>query len=329
VDEGERSFEVSLLRLFISFVILVSSAIAIIVVAAAALLLNLPDVAQLEKCFTTSMFQVRLCPGSAQYVPLKSISPYVVHAVIAAEDGSFYAHQGFDWHEIQESFATNLRTGKLRRGGSTLTQQLAKNAFLTADKSYLRKLKEAYLAYAIEKRYPKDFILEKYLNAVEFGPGLFGVKAAALHYFQKSPAELHPLEAVYLAYLLPNPKGYSSTFRKGQLTPYARKMLGVILKRMSSFGKISAPAYRTAQENIDSFPWYGLTLASFQDTPSYSLDVTNFAPEGYDLDEQALEEIVAEDSAPAEPIDGETTPGADTDTSAEAEPSSADDEGMN
>ncbi len=85
---------------------------------------------------------VRLCPNADTYVSLKHISPYVAHAVIVSEDGSFYSHEGFDWHEMQASFEQNLKTGHLRRGGSTLTQQLAKNVYLSKEKSFWRKLKE-------------------------------------------------------------------------------------------------------------------------------------------------------------------------------------------
>lgn len=287
------------LKLFGNFVLLGASALFLVAVGIAAFIISLPDVGQLEKCFTTAMFQVRLCPESNQYVRLKSISPYVVHAVIASEDGSFYSHKGFDWHEIEASFKTNLRAGKSARGGSTLTQQLAKNAFLSKDKSYWRKLKEAYLAYSIENRYSKDFILEKYLNVVEFGPGIYGVKAASIHYFQKSPSELHPLEAAFLAFLLPNPKSYSRSYTKGVLSPFARKMVTVILKRMASFGKLSRPAYQTAMASIGDFPWRGMTMDSFSGTPTYSLEANMVHSEDFDVDEEALDEIVEEDAAAA------------------------------
>jgi monofunctional biosynthetic peptidoglycan transglycosylase len=275
-----------------------ASAAVLLVVLGFALLMSLPDIGQLEKCFTTSMFQVHLCPGSNNYVALKNISPYMLHAVIAAEDGSFYSHQGFDFHEMEESFNANLKSGKIQRGGSTLTQQLAKNAFLDKEKSYWRKAKEAYLAYSIEHRYSKSFILEKYLNVVEFGPNLYGVKPAAQHYFHKGPSELTPLESAYLAYLLPNPKVYSKSFAKGSLTPFGKKMVSIILMRMKSFGKLSEQAYEYATSQIDAFPWAGITLASFSDLPSYNLD-TNVSPsqirDESPIDEEALEELLREE----------------------------------
>ncbi len=223
----------------------------------------------------------------------------MVHALIAAEDTSFYSHKGFDWHEIEASFTKNLQSGKVRRGGSTLTQQLAKNAFLSKEKSYWRKLKEAYLAYAIENRYSKDFILEKYLNVVEFGPGIYGVKSASIHYFQKSASELHPLEAAFLAFLLPNPKSYSRSYSAGQLSPFATKMVKIILQRMAQFGKLSSPAYQTAMVHIGDFPWRGLAIDSFSGTPSYSLEATMVKSSDFDIDEEALNEIVDEDGGGA------------------------------
>lgn len=301
-------------KTFGSFVVLALSALMLLFIGLVAVVLTLPDVGILEKCFTTSMYQVHLCPDSNDYVKLKSISPYMIHALIAAEDAAFYSHKGFDWHEMEASFETNLKNGKIARGGSTLTQQLAKNAFLTKDKSYLRKIKEAYLANAIENRYKKDFILEKYLNVVEFGPNIYGVKPASLHYFQKNPSELHPLEAAYLAFLLPNPKLYSQSSRKGVLTPFAKKQVGIILKRMSSFGKLSPAGYQTARAAIGNFPWRGLSIGSFEGTPSWDLDAPRVDPEQLQLDENALEEILEETptepteppaAAPAEPMDSE------------------------
>lgn len=287
------------------FIVLMISVCVLIVVGIGALVLSLPDVGVLEKCFTTSMYQVHLCPGGPNYTPIKSISPYVIHAVIAAEDGSFYTHKGFDWHEIQASFTANLSSGKLRRGGSTLTQQLAKNLFLGKEKSFLRKIKEAYLASAIEGRYKKDLILEKYLNVVEFGPKLYGIKAASQHYFGKSPSEIHPLEAAYLAHLLPNPKVYSRGASKGELTPFSQRMTKTILKRMTSFGKLSQPGYQVAIANIGGFPWSGLDRSSFHGMPSYSLDAPSANPSDFDMDEDTLEEIIQEN----EPTHYEDEPG--------------------
>ena len=203
-----------------------------------------------------------------------------------------------------------MRSGHFRRGGSTLTQQLAKNVFLDKEKSLWRKLKEAYLAHAIEKHYKKDFILEKYLNVVEFGDGIYGVRSAALHYFHKSPSELNPLEAAYLAHLLPNPKVYSRSFRSGSLTPFSRKSVSTILRRMEAYHKLSPESYALAINELPHFPWNGLSADSFRNGPGYGLElesaptvsnmptnseVDSDTDEDLHAEEQALEEIKLED----------------------------------
>ena len=178
----------------------------------------IPDVTTMHGCIRTTMFEVDLCDKNSNYVKLGNISQHLQNVVIASEDAAFYSHKGFDWHEIQNSFQENLESGETKRGGSTITQQLAKNVFLSKEKSYWRKIKEAYLTYQIEKNFSKKEILEKYLNVVEFAPNIYGAKAASEHYFKKSPANLNVLEASFLAFLLPNPKSHSSSFAKGQLT---------------------------------------------------------------------------------------------------------------
>lgn len=259
------------MKTFLALVVFFSSLAVLAGAGFLAAVMTLPDVSILERCITTTMYQVRLCPGGDNYAKLNDISPYVLHAVIAAEDGSFYVHKGFDWHEIRESMQANLESGAFRRGGSTLTQQLAKNVFLDKEKSLFRKIKEAYLANAIENRYDKNLILEKYLNVVEFGPDIYGIKPAANHYFHKAPSALNPLEAAWLAMLLPNPKKYSQSHRTGKLTPFARKMTGVILGRMKSFGKLSPAGYSVAMQSLDLFPWSQLGMSNFG-TGNYSLE---------------------------------------------------------
>ena len=278
-------------KLFVlgNFAVFFVSLAVLLVVAAAISLLTLPDVGVMETCFTTAMYEVNLCPESEHYVKLKNISSYMVHAVIAAEDGSFYSHKGFDWHELKRSFDEDLASGQFHRGGSTLTQQLAKNLFLSREKNLWRKAKEAYLAHAIEKRYDKNFILEKYLNVVEFGENLYGVKDAAKKYFKKAPSDLTPLDAAWLAMLLPSPKKYSQSFRNGALTPFSRRMVGIILKRMQSFGKLSPAAYQVAQDEINKFPWREVTLAMFKEHPDYSLEATEI---------QETREVKQEDPPP-------------------------------
>ena len=238
--------------------------IGLALVGLALFFVTLPDVLQLKACMTTSMHHVRLCPGENHYTPFNQISPDVINAVVASEDAAFFSHQGFDWHEIQESFSTNLKQRGFKRGGSTLTEQLAKNVFLTKDKSLLRKLREAALTIGLEKHFSKKELLERYLNVVELGPNIFGVHDAAKHYFAKAPSQLNVLESAFLAFLLPNPKGYSKSFQQKMLTPFARKGISQIVRRLEAFKKISPETAQQALANIDHFPWSDLSRESLE-----------------------------------------------------------------
>jgi monofunctional biosynthetic peptidoglycan transglycosylase len=140
------------------------------------------------------------------WVPLAEVSEQLVQAVIVAEDASFYLHDGFDFHEIRESISRNLERGSFVRGASTITQQLAKNLFLSTEKSIHRKIKEALLTRRLERTLSKDRILELYLNVIEWGDGIYGVQAAAGHYFGKTAAQLDAAEGAFLAAMIPSPR---------------------------------------------------------------------------------------------------------------------------
>lgn len=204
---------------------------------------TLPDVKQIEKCFTTTMNKVDFCSKNKNFVSFSGISPHIRNALIISEDGSFYSHKGIDVDELKKSIETNLKKGKFARGGSTLTQQLAKNLFLTKEKTITRKLKELILTKRIEETYSKNKILETYLNVVEFGEGIYGVKRASEHYFQKHPSAINPLEASFLVFLLPNPKKYAVSFKKKELTRFARSRIQDILYKLSAYKKISGDEY--------------------------------------------------------------------------------------
>lgn len=293
------------MRTFLAFLLIPLSILGLIAVMIGAFFLTLPDVGQMNGCMITSMYQVKLCPKDGNYTPYNQISTHLINAVVASEDAAFFHHGGFDWHELRESFTTNLRERTYKRGGSTITQQLAKNVFLAQEKSLLRKLREAAITVDIEKRFDKKQILEKYLNVVEFGPGIYGVRAAARHYFQKSPSDLHLLEATYLAYLLPNPKGYSGTFRQGTLTPFARKMLTVILRRLEGFKKISSETASAAISRLDEFPWAAVSAGDFDDSvpandaPSSSEIIENFLKNEDQISESPTDSPSEVPSAPA------------------------------
>jgi len=139
------------------------------------------------------------------WVPLKRISAYLVKAVIIAEDDKFWSHEGFDFEAIQKAIEKDLKAKKFKWGASTISQQLAKNLYLTPSKNPVRKLKEAILTWRIEQALSKKRIIELYLNCVEWGEGIFGAEAAARHYYGKGAAALGAEEAARLAVVLPNP----------------------------------------------------------------------------------------------------------------------------
>jgi monofunctional glycosyltransferase len=181
----------------------------------------------------------------ASWVSLGQVSSIAVAAILISEDSAFYQHQGFDWSQIRESFETNWREGRFARGGSTITQQVVKNVFLTNEKTVWRKLQEAILAVRIERQLKKRRILEVYLNIAEFGQGLYGIGPAARFYFGKSPASLSAKEGAFLAMLLPSPKKYSVSFRKKELTPYARSTVRSILAKLWVTKRLTEEEYRS------------------------------------------------------------------------------------
>ncbi|CAN5604134.1 hypothetical protein BH10BDE1_BH10BDE1_20870 [soil metagenome] len=215
--------------------------------------ISIPSGADLSGCLTAQMYEVHLCKDDAAYVSLKQIAPAMRNAVIASEDAAFWDHKGIDWVELRKSFETNLEKGRMARGGSTITQQLAKNVYLSSEKSLLRKIREAVIAIRLERRYDKNLILEKYLNVVEFDKGVYGVKAAAKHYFDVGPSQLSIAQSAWLAFLLPNPKKYSVSFHKNKLTPFAFKQTREIIHRLWRFNKISETEETAAVREAKAF----------------------------------------------------------------------------
>lgn len=143
-----------------------------------------------------------------RWVNYDQISPQMRAAVIAAEDAQFTKHSGFDFDGMIQAVKKNGEEGEIVLGGSTISQQLAKNLYLYPDRTYFRKGQEAIATWMMEKTWSKRRILEVYLNSVEFGRNIYGVEAAALHYFGRSAAQLNRQQAIFLASLLPNPKYY-------------------------------------------------------------------------------------------------------------------------
>ncbi len=164
------------------------------------------------------------------WVPYDRISGHLKRAIIASEDSHFSAHEGIDWEALQKAYEKNNRKGKTVAGGSTITQQLAKNLFLSGERSYLRKGQELIITYMLEFWMDKERIFEIYLNVVEWGSGVFGAEAAARHYFGVSAAGLGASQAARLAVMLPNPRFYDKNRGSG----YLARRSGTILRRMGS-----------------------------------------------------------------------------------------------
>jgi monofunctional biosynthetic peptidoglycan transglycosylase len=163
-----------------------------------------------------------------QWQPYARISPQLKRAVIAAEDDKFVDHEGFDWEGIQKAIEKNQKKGKVVAGGSTISQQLAKNLLLSPNKTVLRKAEEAIITLWLELLWDKRRILEVYLNVVEWGEGVFGAEAAAKRYFGVSAAQLSADQAARLAVLLPAPRRYE----KSPYSPYLNGRAQLILGRM-------------------------------------------------------------------------------------------------
>jgi monofunctional biosynthetic peptidoglycan transglycosylase len=156
------------------------------------------------------------------------ISPHIKRALIASEDAKFLAHEGFDWEGIQTAWEKNLKKGKIVAGGSTISQQLAKNLFLSSRKTPWRKLEEATITVMMENMMSKKRIFEIYLNVIEWGNGIFGIEAAAQHYYKKSARYLTSAEAAKLAAMVPNPRYYDKHRYDKKLLRKAR----IIRRRM-------------------------------------------------------------------------------------------------
>jgi monofunctional biosynthetic peptidoglycan transglycosylase len=160
-----------------------------------------------------------------RWVAYDSISVHLKRAVIASEDARFTVHEGIDWDAIEKAYEDNRRRGRVVRGGSTITMQLAKNLFLSAERSYLRKLQELVLSYMLEAVLDKRRILEIYLNVAEWGVGVFGAQAAAEHYYRMQAAALGPEQAARLAAMLPRPRHFDLNRSSESLHRRAERVL--------------------------------------------------------------------------------------------------------
>jgi monofunctional biosynthetic peptidoglycan transglycosylase len=194
------------------------------------------------------------------WVPLARISPTLIKAVLIAEDDKFWSHEGFDYEAIKKALERDIKSGKFKLGGSTISQQLARNLYLTPEKSLFRKAREALITWRMERVLSKKRILELYLNVAEWGEGIYGVEAASRHYYGKASSDLTPEESARLAAVLPHPRKY----RPIGSQPYVVHRSELIYEIMVRRG-IVVPEYPEAPEERDSsqeqpastfqFPW--------------------------------------------------------------------------
>ena len=232
---------------------------------------------------------------SRDAVKLEDVSPYVKEAFLAIEDKKFYSHHGLHFKGIIRAILTNFLKGKATQGGSSITQQLAKNAFLTPERTFSRKVKEAILTYQIERTYTKDEILERYLNEIYFGSGSYGIKNAADQYFRKDPKDLNIAEAALLAGIPNRPTKYDPN----RSLENALHRQQIILKEMFEDGRITKEEYEEAlaykfelenEENVKNVPEntsiiYNRRPKKAYNNPELTTIVENYLAEIYD-DEQ-------------------------------------------
>jgi monofunctional biosynthetic peptidoglycan transglycosylase len=178
------------------------------------------------------------------WIPLNAIAPVLKSTVLIGEDDAFFQHQGVDFEQIKQSFVRDWEQKSLVRGGSTITQQLAKNLYLSTSKNPFRKLREFFIARRMESELGKRRILEIYLNVIEWGPGVYGVQAASLTYFHKPASALNAKEAAMLAAMIPNPRGMSPLHPTKR---FARRT-NMILARLHQYHHISDGQFEQAVE---------------------------------------------------------------------------------
>lgn len=181
------------------------------------------------------------------WVPRSSISPYLIKAVLISEDDKFWSHEGFDYDAIKKAIEKDIKAGKFKFGGSTISQQLVKNLYLSPAKNPLRKLREALITWKMERVLSKKRILEIYLNVAEWGEGIFGIEAASRHYYGKPASELAPEEAARLAAVLPNPRKYSPLGDSKYVVSRSNLIYSIMVRR-----GIVVPEYEEVIEGEDT-----------------------------------------------------------------------------
>jgi monofunctional biosynthetic peptidoglycan transglycosylase len=183
--------------------------------------------------------ELRVGPENPEFVPLADLPEHVVRAVTTSEDAGFFGHSGFDFEELRNALAEGAEAGRVVRGGSTITQQLAKNLFLSPERTLARKVREAVITIGLEASLPKRRLLEIYLNVAEWGPGLWGIGPAARHWFGKDARELTAKEAAFLASIIPSPIRYHAMYERGFPSDRWEARVNDLLFKMTEQGALS------------------------------------------------------------------------------------------
>jgi hypothetical protein len=189
---------------------------------------------------------VRVGPESPDFMALADVPPLFVRTLLLGEDAGFYGHRGIDVTELPAALARNLARGTFARGASTIPQQLAKNLFLSRAKTMSRKLEELALALLLDSSLGKERLLEIYLNVIEWGPGLYGLRPAARHYFGKEPEALTPKQMAFLVSLIPGPLKYQRSFAGGTPTPFFEGLMVGLLAKLHAVGALGDEEYQLA-----------------------------------------------------------------------------------
>jgi hypothetical protein len=189
---------------------------------------------------------IDVSPSSPDFIALQDVPPLFVRTLLLAEDAGFYGHRGIDLRELPSALLTNWSRGGAARGASTITQQLAKNLFLSRDKEVGRKLQELAITFLLESALGKDRILEIYLNIIEWGPDLRGLRPAARHYFGCEPQALTPAQMAFLVAIIPGPIKYQRSFARGTPGPGLRLLIDNLLTKLRSVDAIGEEEYQRA-----------------------------------------------------------------------------------
>jgi len=262
----------------------------------------LPEVARLRGPFRRVMTgrdgrrtPVTVDSESPDFVPLEAVPAHFVRGLLTSEDADFWGHPGLDLGEVPVAASMNWVRGRRARGASTITQQLAKNLFLTRERSYRRKLQEAALALHLESTLGKRRILEIYLNVIEWGPGLHGLGPAARHYFGKNPQDLTPREGAFLVALIPGPVKYQSSYAGGVLSRGFTRLVNGVLRRLASVGMLTDEELKAELETPLRLRWTPADMAGEE------LVAGGAGSDALEPDEEVEEEVGVPILAPVEP----------------------------